>query len=266
MMFLALGLTNALRQSRRTLLALLVTAFATAMIFASFTLEQGVPAGGWGALRVHCSGDIMLFRHHLLPSAQQLRGANSFQLDRLPLDQPGDGYSLFPDARDICYVTTRHKEHPLLPWPAETIDRLRAVAGVTEVHQIRYLPLDETTGILRYGVPSGNWCLRGRNLETDRENGLPEKILVSGRYFLPEEANALVAIVPGIPTVRGDKSPRYVFPYPVQSFGNDDSIGIAIPSISRRQDGSFSFDYSRLHKFRLTVVGRYAVPTRDQTF
>lgn len=260
--FAGLGILNSRRNLNRSLMTLAVMAMAGLMMTASLSVRLGYATGTAIPYRAFLGGDILIYPGRVLVEAAHLAQDEQWVWLREGGDITGPLAYFHPTARHPGLVQPLDTPRELArsaPAFRDLVGLIAGVSGVARVTPYWTIPVP----VLHPDQPAGAGAprpvfgsvLRAKEVTTD--SGLARflseyDLMVSGRYFRPEDDGRMVALV--------DAS-RQLVDGTILSLGQQ--IQLVLPRPFRDAEGRPRLDYTRPTTVELTIIGTYRLPSRS---
>ncbi|MGE5653513.1 MAG: FtsX-like permease family protein [Bacillota bacterium] len=250
-MFFRLGATNASRNLTRSLFAILSMAVAAAVLTSALSTSRGYPAGGYLPFRRIFGGEIIVYPVKFTGQLPRKATNQKWELSPLQPHATSDLPVLRPEFLTTGLLSQSAAE--LRPFTEGQIKELVDQPGIRGAYPYYLIPA--MTASSQYTGVYHQSPLRGRDIAKDQEYGFSDPVMLSGRYFTPEDEGQPVAVVSG----------WQFLPQSVKIPQAGSKIRVEIPAV-QLVDGQLVFDYSQRIAKELTVVGQTKSLTRTVSY
>ena len=265
--------TNVRRNLARSLLTIVGMGIAALVMTTSLTLSEGYPAAAYAPYRQYVGGDVLLFRDKIWVRGSDVNRSEPGDWQRLysNADLPGPAELFLPGLTSTGFVgpAGRSRGFFSLSEVAAVADALADVAGITAVRpyftvpavRVEFSPGNQTGAAPSPEAAALSWqdsYLRAWPVD-DRAISL-EQYIVAGRALSPADAGARVCLVDATRARLGEMAGLNL-PGSVPAVGS--TVRVLVPRLTGTADGSVQSSPLDGEWIELTVVGHYAVPTRE---
>ena len=236
-MFLRLGITNALRNLARSLLAILSMTVAASFLSYSVSLEKGYAGGAGQFVRRMQNGEIIAYAEKL--SLEMPKVGEHWVFEDEPLSDFTDYELYYPEYSNTGYLRLAERNNY---FTTEDLAALNEIAGICTINPILRFPAWLNTQMQVSVV--------GRETQgIDTKEHAMEEYLIDGHWFSGEESDLNSVVIS-----------QYI-PGSETQYKVGDTIELTVPRFSRIENRLHA-QWFKEETIELKVIGIVAIPTR----